>query len=431
MGISNSYTLYNNPILSPPPIIAGRNVVLLGVSTDGAQLDICYVPNPTKMALHYGSGPLVDAYEQVYNSGAYAIYVIRLNGDEEEVLDNDTMYIRLAEAYSIIEDFPVHIVVPVGVYLDDNQEFAQQLLNLCTIKKDYHPSIGIIGVKPADPNNLDTYINTLMDNPFMKSDKDYNSMDTGAFLSVVAHDIIIGETTVSGAYAYAGLVSSLQPRLSSTNKALKGADNLAFRYEDTHDVSEQVVFSQPRIYLSRIPISKVLVQSIDGSTTFASGTDYRIIWKTGELERLNGSINDGDTILVTYDTNDAYSLALRGYVTFRDSASKGIVPYRGVTAAYPESSYCSLSITRIVLEILELMQNVKLETLGEPVTQAVLNHLSEIISSLLDSKIDDGSLVDYGLDIQLATDGETVYIYTRLVPVGSHDEIKSVVSLNV
>lgn len=439
------HTVFEDPILPPPDIIPGRNILLLGVSTKGTQYEPIYVKDSDQMKEFYGSGPLVDAYIEAESSDAYAIYVYRLNANDEPTLTDEEMYDRLGNAYNDLTGFPVHIVVPVGVYLDNaNYDFAQQLLDFCAEKKNDGGALGVIGVSEADPGNLSNHVDTLMNNSFMREvhtivEEDHET-DIGSLLVVVAHDTIFNkdkedEYTANAVHAVAGLLSSLDSNVRPTNKALKGIYDLPYRYGETTEKTDIITFDEPLVYLSRIPLEPPSVT--DGAATpvtYVEGDpgDYLIDYDNGTIERVeSGLIGSGGTVHVTYKYQDNHSLAKRGYTTLRDSVKKGIVIYQGVTAASPSSMYHSLSNSRIVLEILSLIQDVKANILGEPLKPALLSGFQSELKDVLESKIADRSISGYSAQIQVDHEERALIIHLDIVPIGEITSISSVVRLDV
>jgi|LSQX01.3.fsa_nt_gb hypothetical protein len=150
----------------------------------------------------------------------------------------------LAEAYELIVDYNVKIVVPLGVYVgmtDDttpvyDRTDADILANFCyTAAKRNNDVIGIISVKPFGGNSLsevNTKIKALVNNANNEIIAE-DGIDIGKYVSIVIgeglfSDRRLGEYTNTIAAAYAGLVSTLPIQSGSTNKVISGISSLLY-----------------------------------------------------------------------------------------------------------------------------------------------------------------------------------------------------------
>ena len=190
--------------------------------------------NKTNERLKGGKDGINISKEEIYR-------LLEGEGDEPGVYD------------ILFEDEEIDIVVPLGVYADDElasqfNSFDQQLANFCA-RAFYHNNEvrGVIGVKPLqDPTriNIIERVNNLLtlDTNYYLTDDNGNyvidegqRVDIGRFISVVAHDFIYNDANLSTrsienvAPAYAGRASMITGTNSPTNEIV-GGGTLAYDY---------------------------------------------------------------------------------------------------------------------------------------------------------------------------------------------------------
>lgn len=167
-----------------------------------------------------------------------------------------------------LADYEVDMVYLAGLYLDDvvvpsnfTTSVAQDFANFLARRTVDHPMIGVIGCRPLNDFSTRTNIqahhdalfttqsgqrgastdNWMNAGYFMNLGFLYNDgtleqpIDGGAYLQVVAADVVINDPTI-GAYIetaagiYAGTVSKLQPQLPATYKPVPGIFGLPYEF---------------------------------------------------------------------------------------------------------------------------------------------------------------------------------------------------------
>lgn len=155
----------------------------------------------------------------------------------------ETLRSQLAKAYNYLSDYAATVVVPLDVYYDpeNNGMDATALAEFCADAnvKDSRV-IGIIAAKPLEGNAdipaIRNYVNMLTDSDsFTNTYPGPNGEDYGKFISVVVGQPIfynnkLGLHTDTAAAAYAGLIATLPPHSSTTNKILSGTRGLKYKF---------------------------------------------------------------------------------------------------------------------------------------------------------------------------------------------------------
>lgn len=144
--------------LSEP--IAGPKVTLLGVTTS-TNLDLkepFLVPDIetgfTAAAESDGSpSELSKALEEAYAGGARAVELVKIADTSNEAVSLDERYAALSNAYDVLANTEVDVVVPVGAYIDKpaaSGDFAYQLADFCYNTTSVNRSaIGVIDHRNA------------------------------------------------------------------------------------------------------------------------------------------------------------------------------------------------------------------------------------------------------------------------------------------
>lgn len=151
------------------------------------------------------------------------------DGDELSIYFEDTivpdLYHKFAKAYDYLVNYEVDIVVPVGVHVDDSTyDYGMQLAKHCArASESTKETVGVIGTSLVDPTQSPTL-------PLVKDHVDslnglsinyeHNGEDLGRLVNIVQAEIIHAGEPLSGVGAYAGLLSTLQPKSAPTNKAV-------------------------------------------------------------------------------------------------------------------------------------------------------------------------------------------------------------------
>jgi len=280
--------------VSKPP--SGPKVMLLGHTTSENISASGYIPYSianSNISTAYSAFKNSDGTVSEMCKGLYEAYI---GGARDIELMNvlpaasgssttdDNRYGYLDRAYTILQNYNVDIVVPLGVKLDSstltgNRSFGYQLANFCyQATKNNNTCIGVIGVNGATTSasgtptleeidswveNLENFVNVTEYNGSVASggegtpglyrfvatstetmpatyaggdvtDSKGNRVDIGAYISVVATNVraandaaidlypTLGYYNADGAASYAGLISALPAKSAPTNKIVQG-----------------------------------------------------------------------------------------------------------------------------------------------------------------------------------------------------------------
>lgn len=307
-------------------------------------------------------------------------------GSNEDSLTPDQLYEKLDICYSVLEAFPVSLILPIEAYFDtklqsnldiDGNEidvqknFVMQLARFCRNKEQAGSgAIGIMQVKPFDVTNTDTIqtsINNLLINTHTKWIlEDYGLIDEemsdlGKYLVVVTAEATFEpgtseETVGSCGAAFAGLVSSLSPHISPTNKGL---------------------------YISGSPL-------------------YNL-------------------------TNTQISqLSSKNFVTVYESIRRGLVPSGVKTMTTLETNYSSLSNVRVGQQITRIISEAIDQDFGEEYTPNSIERGRSSIDDALNALVEQRVIANYRVSIVLE---DAPVVAVEFVPVGEINSITVSITL--
>lgn len=195
-----------------------------------------------------------------------------------------TLKTELAKAYDLLLDFPADIVVPVGFYVDVDittklvdKENADKLADFCAqASKRSRRTIGVISTSPLTnptPARVALYVNALIDSSFSNLYPGGEG-ENGKFISITVGEFLfnngnIGTYSDTQASAYAGLISSLRPHSSTTNKIVANAIGLKYvlQPQQLNDLSAK------RLVTFRNKLTSGIVCT-DGITCAKPGSDF-------------------------------------------------------------------------------------------------------------------------------------------------------------
>lgn len=307
-------------------------------------------------------------YENIATSGLQVQPATNFSGGDNGVnVTKQTMYEALGGkrdasgfiiepgAYQLLENYTADMVVPVGVYADDElagryDNFAYQLALACAVMTHRGAAtLGIISASTPEETGLkavDAHVKHLLSqdlNFFMKDrsgndilDSDGNKIDLGRYISIVAGpDVVVGSARF-GLYStnspsiYAGMISSMAVQSAPTNKALPSARALRFSFSNS------------------------------------------------QLDALTGA----------------------RYVTFKTKRNGEVVAVvDAMTAAQPTSDYKRLVTYRVVKEAVNEVRDVCDPYIGEPNETAQRNAMTAAIAKRLDAMKTNGAIVDYDFQV--------------------------------
>ena len=285
-------------------------------------------------------------------------------------------------AYQFIENYKVDMVVPVGVYANDNEDFAYELALACAVMSHRtNSTMGIIATSSPTEAGLkavDSHVNSLLGTSFdlnMKDrsgqdikDTDGNTIDLGRYISILAGPDVTFASGRFGVYGensaalYAGMISSLAPQSAPTNKNVPSAMGLRYTYSNA------------------------------------------------QLNALTGS----------------------RYVTFKFKSNNAVAVTDAMTAAQPSSDYRLLSTYRVVKTAANEVRTVCEPFIGEPNEVAQRNSMSAALDKRLGKLKEAGILVDYSFQIVVTPIMQILgqaQIELTLIPPMELRQITTVISL--
>jgi len=402
-------TVYENPIILPPKVAYGKNIAIVGTSTKGLLYNPVYVSTLQEAKRFFGEGDLVDAYEEVSLGGGKYIYFVRM-----EDLSSDSF----TKALEVIQDYPIHIVVPVGIFFDD-EGYAKILSAHCANKNPYGECIGVMGVTPFPSivkfdreeeesvldycQRVDPLIEEKVNNLYFNNLANSGFGDSGVYLNVVFAEVLadVGSSIrfVSGHTIYAGLLASLNPGVSPVNKSLPGAERLRFKLKEGLRKTEKVSLTAVPFKLNRRPVSKLQVVSQDVTpVVYKEGFDYIVGYEEGTIALAAGS-NISEEVNITYVYDDHVALSSVGFVTFREFVKNGISPASSVTMS--KSDLRHVQDLRIMQDIGWFIRELSNNLVGSSSVGArTISTLETEIKKYLDLKRKASKIVFYDLYIR-------------------------------
>jgi hypothetical protein len=218
-------------------------------------------------------------------------------GSDGIVMTNAEKYDALSDALENLENYDADIFVPMNLYVDDTKEFyneetgALETMNagyhtllhtfLTNLQEGVNEAIGIMSVKPAEGNDLAS-VNDWFSKLTAVSTSDLtrgaNIMASfgSKFMSVCAMEPLFINNEVSTPYTstaealYSGLIATLEPQSSTTNKRVDRV--VALRYPLSN--SQLDTLSGSRYVTLRRGGTPPGIVVTDGVTAATAGSDY-------------------------------------------------------------------------------------------------------------------------------------------------------------
>jgi len=218
-------------------------------------------------------------------------------GSDGIVMTNAEKYDALEDALDNLENYDADIFVPMNMYLDDTKEtYNEETGDLETQNAGYHillhdfltnlqegvnEAIGIISVKPAASNSLtdvnDWYTKlTKVSTSDLTRGANIMAAFDSKFVNVVAMEPLFINNEVTVPYTstaealYAGLISTLPPQSSTTNKRVDRVVGLRYPLSN----GQLNTLSQKRYVTLRRGGTPPGIVVTDGVTAAAAGSDY-------------------------------------------------------------------------------------------------------------------------------------------------------------
>jgi len=252
-------------------------------------------------------------YDHLPQFPAIATTALSLDGGTNGTnLDNGVLYDELQKAYDDLENYEVQIVVPMGANVDSikpsynsitglpedvNAQFQVQLDEfLAGISTNVNEAIGIIGVESPDTTNIadiNTWAKRLTEVDLSDPTRGANIMPLldSKYLSVAAFEPVfdnLGGTpyTANGQAAYAGMIASLMPHYSPTNKSLGASRNVRFKLSNQQlsNMTDTRLVSM-RTKPGRDPVITEAITAAATGSDFTNLTTVRITFAAMDVVR--------------------------------------------------------------------------------------------------------------------------------------------------
>lgn len=224
-------------------------------------------------------------------------------GTDGTSMSNENLYDTLADAYDNLENYDVQILVPMDANLDStktsynsitgleetvNAQFQVQLQDfLKSRSEDVGNTMGILGVESPDSTKLadiKTWVKRLTIQDLSDPLRGANIMPLldSYRISVCAFEPVFNNLgglpyAANGQAAYAGMISSLEPHYSPTNKSLKNAQRMRFNLSNSQlEALAEMRFVSMRKKSDRNPVITEAVTAAAGGSDFVKLTTARI-----------------------------------------------------------------------------------------------------------------------------------------------------------
>lgn len=254
-------------------------------------------PGPSGGTLDPSLGTIIGLkYKHLPQFPAITTAALSLDGGSDGTeISNATLYDEFATAYDYLENYDVNVVVPIGANLDatrngfnaitgieeiTNAQFQVQLQEfLEKVSEDVNETVGVMGVEQADTNRLNdvkTWVKRLTVQDLSDPTRGANIMpllDT-RHISVCAFEPVFDNLgglpyTANGQASYAGMVSSLEPHYSPTNKSIPNALRTRFDLSNSQlEALSDMRYVSMRKKSGRRPVIT------DAMTAAATGSDF-------------------------------------------------------------------------------------------------------------------------------------------------------------
>lgn len=343
-------TEYEKPIIQPPKSVYGRNIALIGLASSGPFYNPTYIPTLKEAQNQFGSGPLVQAFEETYTIGADAIYLVRL-----KKLDP----FNLLKAFDVLMDLEMHIIVLIGIYFEDefpiddlgkpidssiidatptclhnHKRYASMFVDFCAQKQQLGGDcIGIMAVRPFDKTwdekklitppdiyesnfefsarlraDITNKVTTFFNDPVAR--KGFG--EVGYFLSVVFAEAMFFDSSTGKerptdcAAIYAGLLSTIKPGYSPVNKNLKGVSRLRYSLSGGTNYEVLDFTASSKIGLARRPMDGTAkVFGIENpQEEYYENADFVIDYSASTITRTGNDSYIQDQLNGTYVLNE-------------------------------------------------------------------------------------------------------------------------------
>lgn len=429
--------------ISRPP--SGPKVLLLGITTSTDESATPYIPYSISDA------SLTQAYRKFLNSDGTvselckALYECYIAGGRDIELMNilpsasgdyigiNDRYGYLGEAYDIIQNYSVDIVVPYGAYLDDSVtanyhggegsqwSFGYQLANFCyDATRNNNTCLGVIGVKSAkiSPSGtptlteVETWVNSLEN----YTNCSYFDGTTETAAGTPGNYCLVATTTGQQPATYAGgdVTDAKGNRVDIGAYISAVAANVRAANDAATDLYPTLGY-----------------YNTDGAASYAG-----LISSLPAKSAPTNKVVYGVTLQQGISESQANRLAGGRFVTFL-SRPKGIVVASAMTGAYNISSYyrsdfVRLSTVRIVHDAVNYVREVANQFIGEPNNAPQRNAMATAIENALKNMQEQGALRRFNFNVYASPTDQVLgraNVELVLVPAFELQQITVIVAL--
>lgn len=189
-------------------------LLILGASSYG-ELFVPRKVTSMEEALEFGEGELPGAFETVLKAGKSWAYLMRIGEGFESDAERQE---ALREAYRYLEDFPAHVVVPLGA--KTGLGYAGDLAAFLNRHFPVGFGLGVLATPDIDPEDVKGSLAEILSAPEL-----FGGLGAqGRALCVVASPITVGGQAIDAQVFYGALLSKLPAGVSLTNVPVPEAD---------------------------------------------------------------------------------------------------------------------------------------------------------------------------------------------------------------
>lgn len=193
-----------------------ENLVILGASSEG-ELFVPVKVTSLAEAQRFGEGELVEAFSDVLKAGKPWAYLVRIG---EGFSSDEERKAALREAYRHLEDFPAHVIVPLGA--KTGRGYAEDLSDLLNRHFPVGYGLGILETPEIDPENVKESLSEILSAPEL-----FGGLgEQGRVLCAVASPLVVGGEPARAQVFYGALLSTLPAGSSPTNAVVPDGDVL-------------------------------------------------------------------------------------------------------------------------------------------------------------------------------------------------------------
>jgi hypothetical protein len=402
-------TIYEKPILTPPKVDYGQSIVFLGLASAGPLNNLTYVPNLTEAKKAFVSGPLIDACEEAFAAEAETIYLVRLE---------DISISSLNKVREVLLDYDLHIIVLIGGYFDDVEDYPQWLVDLCSAKKNYGETVSLIGIKPFESDvELTTSMVDAKVTELYQNQKARAGFEEGYFLSVVFSELLLFQGSDNARYSaglptYAAVLSRILPGSSPVNKKVKSEPSLRYSLTRSTRVENIDLDGDTPTQLQRKPFEGTVrvVSSTSTPIEYSENIEYTVDYNLGTIvgKQFSGPV------IVTYKYDDIDSLGSVGFVTMTNFVKNGVAYATSTTMS--KNTIALIQDIRVMQAISSHIREAGMEQLIGNLNNVNLDAFNRYIESYISYMITTDQIVSGNHEILRTGNGRDISVDVDVLP---------------